>query len=123
LRKSEWRLWELFHRVWGKAIDQPDYNKAEWRELAELIGGTRKGFRIEEKTSDFKRIYTDKPNEGVVSGSCSMALPRPVPSTGMADRVGGDNIRLIDDRGGLQRNTGKRRRAIIPFRRRKKNRE
>ena len=31
--------WELFHRLWAKAVDTPDYDKAEWRELERAIPG------------------------------------------------------------------------------------
>jgi hypothetical protein len=27
----------LFHKLWGKAVGTPEYDKAEWRELDRLI--------------------------------------------------------------------------------------
>jgi molybdopterin-guanine dinucleotide biosynthesis protein len=29
--------WELFHRLWTKAVGQPDYKKPEWQELETRI--------------------------------------------------------------------------------------
>ncbi len=31
----------LFHRLWSKAVGQPDYDKAEWLRLEELLIGSR----------------------------------------------------------------------------------
>jgi hypothetical protein len=39
--------WELFHRLWSKAVDSPRYQKQEWRELESRL--TSLGF-LDEKT-------------------------------------------------------------------------
>lgn len=34
---NEKKLWEIFHRLWGKAADNPNYNKQDWKDLQLLI--------------------------------------------------------------------------------------
>jgi hypothetical protein len=39
--------WELFHRLWSKAVDSPRYQKQEWRELESRLASL--GF-LDDKT-------------------------------------------------------------------------
>jgi hypothetical protein len=36
-KEKENRCRELFHLLWGKATDGPEYNKKEWQEFRELL--------------------------------------------------------------------------------------
>lgn len=34
---DDFEILQLFHRLWGKAHDSPDYDKREWNKLSELL--------------------------------------------------------------------------------------